>query len=76
MELLKEEGLILERARNGVECVEMLEKSVPGYYVLILMDIQMPVMDGYHATQSFCLNICKTGKKIVEILAGEALWTK
>lgn len=51
IELLSEEGLIIERAENGVICVEMLEKSKPDYYDLILMDIQMPVMDGYTATQ-------------------------
>ncbi|MGO4945173.1 response regulator [Blautia sp. Sow4_E7] len=50
-ELLQEEGLILERAVNGVDCVEKLEKSQPGYYDMILMDIQMPVMNGYEAAQ-------------------------
>lgn len=47
MELLKEEGLILERAENGVICVEKLEKAPEGYYDLILMDVQMPDMDGH-----------------------------
>lgn len=51
MELLKEEGLILERAENGVICVEKLEKAPEGYYDLILMDVQMPDMDGYDATR-------------------------
>ena len=51
MELLKEEGLILERAENGVICVEKLEKVPEGYYDLILMDVQMPDMDGYDATR-------------------------
>lgn len=50
-ELLSEEGLTIERAENGVICVEMLEKAAPDYYDLILMDIQMPVMDGYDATR-------------------------
>ena len=49
--LLEEEGLLTERAKNGVACVEMLEKAEPDYYKLILMDIQMPIMDGYAATQ-------------------------
>lgn len=48
-ELLKEEGCIIERACDGVECIEMLDKAEDGYYKMILMDIQMPVMDGYHA---------------------------
>ena len=51
IELLEEEGLILERAENGVNCVEMIEKAPAGYYQCVLMDIQMPVMDGYIATQ-------------------------
>lgn len=48
-ELLTEEGLRVERASDGVECIEMLERSTDGYYDLILMDIQMPVMNGYDA---------------------------
>lgn len=49
-ELLTEEGFIVDRAADGVESVEMLEKAPDGYYDLILMDIQMPVMNGYDAT--------------------------
>ena len=49
-ELLSDEGLIIERAKDGVECVEMLEKAPDGYYDIILMDIQMPIMNGYDAT--------------------------
>lgn len=48
-ELLEEEGCIIERACNGVECIDMLEKADNSYYAMILMDIQMPVMDGYAA---------------------------
>lgn len=47
IELLTEEGLEVERASDGVECIEMLEKSPDGYYDLILMDVQMPIMNGY-----------------------------
>lgn len=48
-ELLREEGLELERAENGQICVEMFQKSDEGYYDAILMDIRMPVMTGYEA---------------------------
>jgi len=50
-ELLGETGAEIERAENGKICVEKLEGSEPGYYSVILMDIQMPVMDGYEATK-------------------------
>lgn len=50
MELLSEIGLEIERAEDGEICVDMLEKSTNGYYDLILMDIQMPHMDGIEAT--------------------------
>ena len=49
-ELLEEEGCIIERACNGVECIDMLEKADNSHYAMILMDIQMPVMNGYDAT--------------------------
>lgn len=50
-ELLQEEGCTVDRAKDGVECVDMLEKAVNGTYQLILMDIQMPVMNGYDAAK-------------------------
>lgn len=49
-ELLEEEGCIIERACNGAECIDMIEKADDSYYAMILMDIQMPVMNGYDAT--------------------------
>ena len=49
-ELLAEAGLIVERAKDGVTCVDMMEKAPSGYYDVVLMDVQMPVMDGYDAT--------------------------
>ena len=48
-ELLQEEGCTVDRAKDGVECVDMLEKAANGTYQVILMDIQMPVMNGYDA---------------------------
>lgn len=50
--ILEEEGFVLDHAEDGVICVDMIEKAEPLYYDLILMDIQMPNMDGYKATQA------------------------
>ncbi len=50
-ELLKEMHVFCDRAENGKECVEMIEKSAEGTYDLILMDVQMPLMDGKEATR-------------------------
>ena len=49
IELLAEQKIITDRAEDGAECLDKLEKAVAGYYDMILMDIQMPVMDGYDA---------------------------
>ena len=49
-ELLKEEGCIVETANDGVACIDLIEKADADYYKMILMDIQMPVMNGYDAT--------------------------
>ena len=51
IELLSETGLLVDRAENGVECIQLLEKEKEGHYDLILMDIQMPVLNGYQTTQ-------------------------
>ena len=50
-ELLQEEGCTVDRAKDGVECVDLMEKAANGTYQLILMDIQMPVMNGYDAAK-------------------------
>ena len=49
--ILTQAGFMVETAENGKIAVDMVENSEPGYYDLILMDIQMPVMDGYEATR-------------------------
>ncbi len=50
--LLSEAGFQLERADNGQICVEKFKSSKPGYYDIILMDIRMPVMNGYDAAKA------------------------
>ena len=50
--ILEEAGFTLEIAGDGQTAVDMLKESEPGYYQLVLMDVQMPVMDGYEATKT------------------------
>lgn len=49
--ILSDAGFSTEVADNGQIAVDMLKKSEPGYYNLVLMDVQMPVMNGYEATK-------------------------
>ena len=43
--------MFIDRVKNGVECIEQIEKQSADYYSLILMNIQMPILDGYYTTQ-------------------------
>ena len=49
--LLEETGAVVEEAENGLVAVNMVKNSSPGYYDLVFMDIQMPVMNGYDSTR-------------------------
>ncbi|WP_242869374.1 hybrid sensor histidine kinase/response regulator [Emergencia timonensis] len=51
-EILSDTGAVVDTARDGREAVERFECSPSGYYAMILMDIQMPVMNGYEATKA------------------------
>lgn len=51
-EIISETGVIVECAQNGLEALEKFEKANENYYNMILMDIQMPIMNGYEATQA------------------------
>ncbi len=62
-EILSEEGFELERAENGKICVEKFQSSPEGFYDVILMDIRMPVMNGYDA----CVAIRKLDRKDVNL---------
>ena len=50
--ILQDAGFQTEIAGNGKIAVDMLENSEPGYYQLVLMDVQMPEMNGYEATKA------------------------
>ncbi|MCM1058481.1 MAG: response regulator [Firmicutes bacterium] len=50
--ILEESGFVVETAPDGTDAVEMVSNSEEGYYDVILMDVQMPTMDGYEATRT------------------------
>ena len=63
-ELLKLEGAECTICENGEELLEAFEQSVPGEYDMILMDVQMPVMNGYEATKAIRRSSHELAKKI------------
>ena len=71
IELLGEEGLLIERAADGEECCTMLAQAPEGYYDLILMDIQMPRMNGYEAAAKIrgMADVKKAGIPIIAMTA-------
>lgn len=50
--ILEDKGFIVDRVEDGVRCVAKMEQELAGTYDLILMDIQMPNMNGYKTTQT------------------------
>ncbi len=61
-EILEDAGLVCDLANDGEEAVSMVRKAQPGIYALVLMDMQMPKMDGLTATK--CIRLLETGKDI------------
>ena len=68
IEILKSEGYLVEHASHGQQCIEMLQNASDGYFDLILMDIQMPFMNGYEACKEI-RNMKDTQKANIPIIA-------
>ena len=67
-EILTSRGFLVERAENGRICVECLEQAESDYYQIILMDIQMPVMNGYDAAKKI-RSMSDVDKAFIPIIA-------
>ena len=66
--ILERAGLRIERVENGIQCVNRILKMPAGTYDMIFMDIQMPQMDGYKATQTI-RNLPDKDKACIPIIA-------
>jgi CheY-like chemotaxis protein len=66
--LLKDKGLLVDRAVDGEKGLEMFIDSAPGYYQAILMDMRMPVMDGLTATKKI-RELSRKDAKAIPIIA-------
>jgi len=66
--ILEESGFSVETVADGVEAVEAFSKHPPGYYDLVLMDIQMPIMNGYEATRAI-RSLDRPDAKVLPIIA-------
>lgn len=67
-QMLRMHGLLAERAENGKQCLNMLGEAPEGYYALILMDIQMPILNGFETTKRIRA-LSNRGKAQIPILA-------
>lgn len=74
--LLTEEGAVLDKAANGLEALELFQKAAPGFYAGILMDLMMPVMDGYEATRRIRASSDKDAKTIPIIAMSAKAFTE
>ena len=69
--ILEDQGMTVEGAVNGQEAVELFERSEPGYYSVILMDIMMPVLNGLDATRKI-RTLKRTDAETIPVIAMSA----